>query len=115
MWKNRCRGQFLRLIRVRQVVKKPASFSSWGIRDVRPTVISVPKEIIDKGLIGKVSLIEVCTNRNDPNGAWVYPLIDGAPDTIDWKQFEGWKNASRKYTDYMTTNNLQRYIDPDPP
>ena len=73
------------------------------------------KEIIDKGLIGKVSLIEVCTNRNDPNGAWVYPLIDGAsPETIDWKQFEGPEERIKEYTDYMTSNNLQRYIGPDP-
>ena len=41
-------------------------------------------------MIGKVNLIEVTTNRNDPNGAWVYPIHpDAGPETIDWPQFIG--------------------------
>jgi predicted dehydrogenase len=47
------------------------------------------REAIEKGVIGKVNLIEVCTNRNSPNGAWVYDIHpDGNPQTIDWEQFE---------------------------
>ncbi len=47
------------------------------------------KEAIDKGAIGKVNLIEVCTNRNSPNGAWVYDIHpDANSKNIDWKQFE---------------------------
>ncbi|MBM3421162.1 MAG: Gfo/Idh/MocA family oxidoreductase [Bacteroidetes bacterium] len=47
-------------------------------------------ETISKGVIGKVNLIEVTTNRNDPNGAWVYPIHQQAsPETIDWQQFIG--------------------------
>jgi len=48
------------------------------------------REAIRKGVIGKVNLIEVTTNRNDPNGAWVYPIHEKAgPETIDWEQFIG--------------------------
>jgi len=48
------------------------------------------KEAYEKGIIGKVNLIEVTTNRNSPNGAWVYPIHpDAAPETIDWEQFIG--------------------------
>lgn len=48
------------------------------------------KEIIDKGLLGKISLIEVCTNRNSPNGAWVYDIHPEASEkNIDWEQFQG--------------------------
>lgn len=48
------------------------------------------REAIDKGLLGKISLIEVTTNRNDPNGAWVYDIHPEAnPSTIDWQQFIG--------------------------
>jgi predicted dehydrogenase len=48
------------------------------------------KEVILQGLLGKINLIEVTTNRNDPNGAWVYPIHkDAGPGTIDWKQFIG--------------------------
>jgi len=48
------------------------------------------REIIDQGILGKINLIEVTTNRNDPNGAWVYPIHpDAGPRTIDWQQFIG--------------------------
>jgi predicted dehydrogenase len=48
------------------------------------------KEAIEKNVLGKVNLIEVCTNRNDPNGAWVYDIHPQAsPATIDWAQFIG--------------------------
>jgi len=47
------------------------------------------KEAIDKKLIGKINLIEVCTNRNSANGAWVYDIHpDANPNTVDWEQFE---------------------------
>jgi predicted dehydrogenase len=48
------------------------------------------KEAIENKLLGKISLVEVTTNRNDPNGAWVYPIHeDASPETIDWDQFIG--------------------------
>lgn len=72
------------------------------------------KEIIEKGLIGKVSLVEVSTNRNDPNGAWVYPIHPEAnARNIDWKQFEGDPQRVKEYMDYMTKNGLGKYVGPD--
>ena len=48
------------------------------------------REIIEKNILGKISLIEVTTNRNTPNGAWVYKIHpEGNPTTIDWNQFIG--------------------------
>ena len=93
--------------KVREVIKETGIIFQLGHQGRQTDSYIRAKEIIDKGLIGKVSLIEVCTNRNDPNGAWVYPLIDGAsPETIDWKQFEGPEERIKEYTDYMTSNNL---------
>jgi predicted dehydrogenase len=47
------------------------------------------KEAVEKDLLGSINLIEVCTNRNSPNGAWVYDIHpDANPRTVDWKQFE---------------------------
>jgi len=47
------------------------------------------KEAVEKNLLGKINLVEVCTNRNDPNGAWIYDIHpDGNRRTIDWEQFE---------------------------
>jgi predicted dehydrogenase len=48
------------------------------------------KQIVEKNILGKITLVEVTTNRNSPNGAWVYDLHEeGSPETIDWEQFEG--------------------------
>ncbi|NOX47311.1 MAG: Gfo/Idh/MocA family oxidoreductase [Chlorobi bacterium] len=48
------------------------------------------KEAIEKNVLGKVNLIEVTTNRNSPQGAWVYNINEkGNPKTIDWDQFIG--------------------------
>ncbi len=48
------------------------------------------KQIVEKNILGKITLVEVTTNRNSPNGAWVYDIHEeGSPETIDWEQFEG--------------------------
>ncbi len=48
------------------------------------------REALDKKILGPVNLVEVTTNRNDPNGAWVYPIHENANrNTIDWEQFIG--------------------------
>ena len=48
------------------------------------------KEIIQKGTIGHISLIQTNTNRNDDNGAWMYDIHpDASPQTIDWEMFLG--------------------------
>jgi predicted dehydrogenase len=72
------------------------------------------EEIISNNLLGHVNLIEVCTNRNTPNGAWVYDIIDGSnPQSIDWKQFEGDDTRIREYSDYMKSFGLERYLGPE--
>jgi predicted dehydrogenase len=48
------------------------------------------REAVQKQILGKITLVEVCTNRNDPNGAWVYDIHpDAGPHNIDWQQFLG--------------------------
>jgi predicted dehydrogenase len=65
-------------------------------------------------MIGKVTLLEVSTNRNDPNGAWVYPMHpEASKNTIDWKQYEGDPQRIKEYLDYMTSAGLAKYVGPD--
>lgn len=72
------------------------------------------RQIIEKGLLGKISLVETGTNRNDPNGAWVYPIHqDANPETIDWEQFEGDPDRIEEYMDYMTSAGLTKYVGPE--
>ncbi len=48
------------------------------------------REIVQKNVLGKITLVETTTNRNDPVGAWVYDIHpDASPKTIDWEQFQG--------------------------
>ncbi|MBN1338222.1 MAG: Gfo/Idh/MocA family oxidoreductase [Bacteroidales bacterium] len=48
------------------------------------------REAFNKGVLGKVTLVEVTTNRNDPNGAWVYSIDkEAGSHNIDWEQFIG--------------------------
>ncbi len=48
------------------------------------------KQIVEKNILGKITLVEMTTNRNSPNGAWVYDIHEeGSSETIDWEQFEG--------------------------
>ncbi|MCD4664665.1 MAG: Gfo/Idh/MocA family oxidoreductase, partial [Bacteroidales bacterium] len=48
------------------------------------------KEAIEKNVLGKINLIEVTTNRNNPQGAWVYNINkDARKLNIDWDQFIG--------------------------
>ena len=72
------------------------------------------RQIIEKGLLGKITLIETGTNRNDPNGAWVYPIHEQAsPKNIDWKQFEGDPERIKEYMDYMTSAGVTKYVGPE--
>ena len=47
-------------------------------------------DIVKKGVLGHVSMIQTFTNRNDDNGAWNYDIHEKANEqTIDWNQFLG--------------------------
>jgi predicted dehydrogenase len=47
------------------------------------------RQIVEKNVLGKITLVETTTNRNDPSGAWVYDIDPkGSPETIDWEQFQ---------------------------
>ncbi|RKD88165.1 Gfo/Idh/MocA family protein [Mangrovibacterium diazotrophicum] len=73
---------------VRRAVKESGIIMQLGHQGRQTASYNKAKEIIDKNILGKITLIEVCTNRNDPNGAWVYDIHPkGSPETIDWEQF----------------------------
>jgi len=47
------------------------------------------REIVKRGLLGPINLVETTTNRNSPVGAWVYSIHeDAGPHNIDWAQFQ---------------------------
>ncbi len=47
------------------------------------------KELVRANVLGKVTLVETTTNRNSPNGAWVYDIHPASsPANIDWETFQ---------------------------
>ena len=75
---------------VRNVVKESGIIFQLGHQGRQTDAYQKAREAIEKGVLGPVTLIEVTTNRNSPNGAWVYPIHEDAnPQTIDWEQFIG--------------------------
>ncbi|OFY63687.1 MAG: oxidoreductase [Bacteroidetes bacterium RBG_13_42_15] len=99
---------------VRQAVRETGIIFQLGHQGRQTACYQKAEEIIRNDLLGHVNLIQVCTNRNTPNGAWVYSIIDGSsPQTIDWKQFEGDPARIAEYNDYMTSFGLDRYIGPE--
>lgn len=99
---------------VRQAVKETGIVFQLGHQGRQTACYQKAEEIINNNLLGHVNLIQVCTNRNTPNGAWVYPIIEGSnPQTIDWKQFEGDPERIKEYNDYMLSNKLERYMGPE--
>ena len=47
------------------------------------------REVVAKGLLGPLTLVETTTNRNDPWGAWVWDIHpEGNRSTIDWDLFQ---------------------------
>jgi predicted dehydrogenase len=74
---------------VRDTVKASGIVYQLGHQGRQTESYIKAKEAIDKKLIGKINLIEVCTNRNSANGAWVYDIHPDANErTVDWAQFE---------------------------
>lgn len=75
---------------VRQAVKDNQVVFQLGHQGRQNESYLKAREVIRQNILGKISLIEVTTNRNDPNGAWVYPIHpEAGPHNIDWKQFIG--------------------------
>ncbi len=99
---------------IRDVIKQSGITFQFGHQGRQTDSYLKAKQIVEKGILGPVTLIEVCTNRNDPNGAWVYKIHETANENnIDWKQFEGNEDRVREYMEYMTQNGLARYVGPE--
>jgi len=100
---------------IRDVVRNGKVVFQLGHQNRQIETYKRAKTIIEKGLLGSISLVEASTNRNDPNGAWIYPIHpDANPKTVDWKQFVGDPDRIKEYLDYMTSAGLAKYIGPDP-
>ncbi len=81
--------------KVYDAVKNSKLVFQMGHQIPQNAVFQQGKEIIRRGLLGKISQIETCTNRNSKDGAWIRHLDKqgnpkpGDTRSIDWKQWLG--------------------------
>jgi len=55
-------------------VKDSPIIFQLGHQITQSTVFKQAKEIVDKNVLGKITLIETTSNRNTPEGAWIRHL-----------------------------------------
>lgn len=78
-----------------RVVKDSNITFQLGHQITQSTVFKQAKEIIDKNVLGKITLVDTNSNRNTAEGAWIRHLDSkGNPKpvdekSIDWKQWLG--------------------------
>lgn len=83
------------MYQVYDAVKGSGVVFQLGHQNSKNETFKKAKEIIDKNILGKVTLVETTTNRNSKGGAWIRHLDgDGKPkpgseQSIDWKQWLG--------------------------
>ncbi|MEK6153293.1 Gfo/Idh/MocA family oxidoreductase [Flavobacteriaceae bacterium 3-367] len=76
--------------RLREAVEKSKASFMVGHQHRQTLSFKTAQDIVDKGVLGHISLIQTNTNRNDDNGAWNYDIHEQAsPQTIDWDLFLG--------------------------
>lgn len=73
-----------------EAVKKSNAVFQLGHQSRQQESHIKAKQVVEKNILGKITLMETTTNRNSPEGAWVYDIHEeGSPETIDWEQFQG--------------------------
>jgi len=70
--------------------KKSGRIVQIGSQRTSSVLLAKARELVEKGVLGDVQLIEGSLGRNDPTGAWVYPPPpDLSPATLDWDTWQG--------------------------
>ncbi len=70
--------------------KKTGQIIQIGSQRVSSIICAKAKEMIASGMLGDLMMVEGTMGRNDPNGAWEYPLpTDLSPQTVDWDKWQG--------------------------
>ena len=76
-------------IALHDIVKETGITFQLGHQNRQVEANEKAKQIIRQGLLGKVNLVELATNRNSPWGAWVWNIHPkGNVKTIDWDTFQ---------------------------
>jgi predicted dehydrogenase len=81
--------------------KKTGRIVQIGSQRVSSLICAKAKELIANGTLGELGMVEGWLGRNDPTGAWEYPLpSDLSPETLDWETWQG-TVPKRKFDPYV--------------
>ena len=70
--------------------KKTDRIVQIGAQRTSSVLCAKAKELVEQGAIGDLNLVEATLGRNDPTGAWEYPIpSDLSPETLDWDTWQG--------------------------
>jgi len=73
---------------VRKAVKDAGIVFQLGHQNRQTASFIKADQLVDNNMLGNITLIETSTNRNSPNGAWVYDIpAEASEANVDWKQF----------------------------
>ncbi len=75
---------------VKKVIKNSPIVFQYGHQNRQQSSFELARRVLQKNLLGKITLIKTHTHRNRPAGAWIRHLekkID--PNHIDWQQWLG--------------------------
>ncbi|MBT8266804.1 MAG: Gfo/Idh/MocA family oxidoreductase [Saprospiraceae bacterium] len=76
--------------RLKEAAEKSNARFMVGHQHRQTLSFKTAQDVIEKGTLGHISLIQTNTNRNDDNGAWNYHIEEEANEqTIDWDMFLG--------------------------
>ncbi len=70
--------------------KKTGRIVQIGSQRVSSVICAKANQVIAQGALGDMMMVEVFFGRNEPNGAWEYPVpTDLSPQTLDWDTWQG--------------------------
>ena len=73
-----------------EVAKKTGRIVQIGSQRVSSVLCKKAKEMLASGCVGDLNLVEGSLGRNDPTGAWEYPVpTDLSTGTLDWETWQG--------------------------
>ena len=77
-------------VEMADAARKTGRIVQIGSQRVSSVLCAKAKELVAKGALGEVMLVEGSLGRNDPTGAWEYPPpFDLSPQTLDWDTWQG--------------------------
>mgnify|MGYP002783844623 CR=1 FL=1 len=93
-----------------EAFQKSGKVFQVGSQYVSSPIYNKAKELIAKGVLGELNMVEAWLDRNSALGAWQYSIPhDASPQTVDWDRFLG--SAPKRPFEAMRLFRWRNYRD----